>query len=346
MLEYGYPFTGKRLAAVRGFLHTGGLDYEDGIQFSVNLLDETGSIIATGSRQENVFKCILVAQKCRGTGLTAKIITALYKDAADKGIYHLFLFTKPGNKIMFRQMGFFDVAETDDMLLMENKRDGIKRFVKSLGCPTKSNSIGAVVCNCNPFTKGHLYLIESAAEQCSLLHVFILSEDKSIFPADVRYALVKEGIAHIKNAVVHPTSDYLISSATFPEYFIRDKLCAKKISCRLDCTIFRDCFAKPMGIGKRFIGTEPYSKVTQMYNSQMKEFFKGSFLKIIEIERKIENGKPISASSVRCLLASGQLQEASQLLPQVTRQFLQTDRGKEIINGLMEVKAHGTCDIP
>ena len=44
----------------------------------------------------------------------------------------------------------------------------------------------------DPFTNGHLYLVEYAARHCDNLYVFVLSEDKSVFPADVRFSLVEK----------------------------------------------------------------------------------------------------------------------------------------------------------
>ena len=46
--------------------------------------------------------------------------------------------------------------------------------------------------NANPFTLGHLYLIEKAAAQSDLLHIFIVSEDVSLVPFQVRRRLVME----------------------------------------------------------------------------------------------------------------------------------------------------------
>lgn len=65
--------------------------------------------------------------------------------------------------------------------------------------------------------------METAASQCELLHLFVPSEDRSAFPAQVRHELVKQGVMDIGNVVLHHTSDYLISSAVFPTYFIKEK---------------------------------------------------------------------------------------------------------------------------
>ena len=142
---------------------------------------------------------------------------------------------------MFLEFGFYEISHTEDILLMENKRDGIDSFVASLA--RGQGSQGAVVANCNPFTLGHQYLIEQAAKACDTLHLFVLSEDASLFPADVRMELVKKGTAHLPNVLVHPTSDYLISSATFPTYFLKEEQIEKGAGGQLDLVVFGQHFA-------------------------------------------------------------------------------------------------------
>jgi len=331
MQEFGTPFTGRKLERLKAFLREGGLEYDDGVTFTVNLLDDAFGIMATGSLQDNTIKCLLVGERYQGEGLTGTLLTHLVNHAVQTGRQHLFLFTAPHNQLMFADFGFYEVARTADVLLMENRRHGIRDFVVSLECPVKTGEIGAIVMNCNPFTLGHLYLIETAAKQCDLVHVFILSEDKSAFPAASRLEMVRSGVAHLPNVVVHPTADYLISSATFPTYFMKDQADASQVNCTLDFTIFRDCFAAPMGIRKRFVGTEPFCAVTNAYNRQMKVFFRGSGIEIVEIPRHTLGDTQVSASQVRRLLSRGREQEAFQLVPDSTRRFLQSRAGKEVI---------------
>lgn len=216
------------------------------------------------------------------------------------GNSHLFVFTKPKNIAMFSDLGFFPIIQTEDVLFMENVRDGIGRYVRSLQHPKDNGGvIGAAVMNCNPFTNGHRYLVETAASQCELLHLFVLSEDRSAFPAQVRYELVKQGVSDIGNVVLHHTSDYLISSAVFPTYFIKEKTRAEQANCELDLRIFCEYFAKELGITRRFVGTEPFCPVTGAYNRAMKQVLGEYGIEVVEIPRRQLDGVEISASSVR-----------------------------------------------
>jgi [citrate (pro-3S)-lyase] ligase len=223
-IRTGFPFRGKALEELRTFLARNGLAYDEGVRFSV-CLTEGEKITAAGSLDGGVLKCIAVSPEFKEAGLAARIVTELIGEAARNGVFHLFVFTKPGNEFLFGKLGFYPIAKTNDVLLMENKKDGIASFVASLerpaGAEAAGSPTGAIVMNCNPFTRGHQYLIESAAGQCAWLHIFVVSENKSAFPADLRYRLVREGTARIKNVLVHPTGPYLVSSATFPDYFLK-----------------------------------------------------------------------------------------------------------------------------
>ncbi len=323
--EYGYPFSERKKQKLIEFLQKEDLTYDQQIQYSVNLVNENGEICASASLHDNVIKCVAVSPKYQGYGLSSRVVTLISNIAMEKGITHLFLFTKPKNQQMFLDMGFFPITKTDDVLLMENIRDGITKYIDSLEKGSCTDNIGAVVMNCNPFTNGHRYLIEQASKQCNTLHLFVLSEDKSEFPLKVRYTLVKDGVADINNVIVHKTSDYLISSAVFPTYFIKEKSKAEDINCNLDLKIFCQHFAKRLNITKRFVGTEPNCVVTNAYNQRMKEILPKYGIQVIEIQRKEQNGVAISASRVRGLLHKGEISATKGLVPQTTYQYLERE---------------------
>ncbi|TWH80733.1 [citrate (pro-3S)-lyase] ligase [Sedimentibacter saalensis] len=332
--EFGFPLKGSKLEKLKNFLKTENLSYDEGIEFTVNLCLSDGKIAATGSLQGNVLKCIAVADEQQGEGLAAKIVTLLTSKGFENGHSHMFLFTKTENINIFSDLGFYLIAETKDAALMENIKGGIRDFVNSIKGEHNSDNAGAIVLNCNPFTNGHLYLVETAAKMCSILHLFVVSEDKSIFPAGDRYELVKRGVEHLNNVVVHPTSDYLISSATFPTYFMKDTYKAGDINCMLDLTIFCQHFAKPLNITRRFVGTEPFDVVTASYNIMMKKFLGERGIEVIEIPRFEEDNVPVSASLVRKLMAEGNLDEIKKIVPRTTFEYIISGRGMKIAEKL------------
>lgn len=333
--EEGFPFTGRKLEKLKNFLKEEGLDYDDTVSYSTWLEEDDGTIAASGSISGNVLKCIAVADAHQGEGLSAWIVTELMKQAMEEGKSHLFLFTKPKNQQMFSDLGFDSILCTDDILFMENKKEGIASYVHDLkaSCAKEIATFeeengrpavqGAIVANCNPFTRGHRYLIEEALKRCDYLHLFILSEDKSEFSTQERFAMVRKGTEDLDRIFLHPTSDYLVSSATFPTYFIKDKAKAAQAGCELDVRIFAKCIAKPLGITKRFVGTESTDEVTRKYNETMKEILPQYGIELIEIPRLAFDGVPISAKTVRQGLKTGKTpEELTGLIPASTAEFI------------------------
>ncbi len=316
-LETGRPMRGGNLDRLKAFLHSCGLDYDAGVDFTAALVED-GEIVAAGSLDGATLKCIAVSPLRQGEDLCARILTELRRAAFDRGEEQLMLFTKPGNEAMFAPFGFHRVIRTADCLLMEDQRDGLARFLAGLDRPAGPGTAGCIVANCNPFTNGHRYLIETAAAQVDALHVFVLSEKKSLFPPDVRLDLVREGCRDLQNVYVHPSGPYMVSSATFPSYFIRDKARVDGIFCELDVRLFGERIAPALGISRRFVGTEPYCPVTRFYNDQLRARLPEYGVELVEVPRRACGGAAISASRVRALMAEGDLEGIRPLVPEPT----------------------------
>ncbi len=313
---------GSRKTAWQDFLARAGLEADEQVESTVLVWDE-GELIATGSRMGNLLKCIAVDEFRQGEGLTATLLTQLRQDAFSQGHSHLFLYTKPKNEFMFSSLFFYPIAKTDTVLLMENKRGGITDFLATLPDGEKTGTVGAAVMNCNPFTRGHRYLIETAAKECDRLYIFVLSEDKSEFSAADRMAMVKLGTADLPNVTVLPTGPYLISSATFPTYFLKDRESAEQVHCLLDIEIFSHYYAPKFGITRRYVGTEPLSPMTNQYNDALKAHLPGKGIELREIPRLEQDATPVSASAVRAALARKDTAALEKLLPETTAHYLQ-----------------------
>ena len=325
---YSRPPEGLARRRLEQFLEKQGLRYDPGLQLAVVFYDAQGNIAAAGGLQKNVLKCIAVDRQYRGEGLTASVLSALRAAAFQQGQRRLFLFTKPENDRMFGEFGFYEIARTGDMLLMENQKGGVRQFVDSLARGRGLQA--AVVANCNPFTLGHRYLIEQAAAQCDTLHLFILSEEAGLFPAQARMELARQGAADLANVLIHPTSDYLISAATFPTYFLKEGQIEEGAGGALDLEIFGRYFVPALQIAKRFVGQEPFSPITARYNRQMREILPRFGVEVVELPRKEQGGIAVSASRVRELLAEGRLEEIRPLVPETTWAFLHSPEGLEI----------------
>lgn len=321
-IELSGSLSGRKEAAWRALLAQTGLEPDSAMEKTV-LIWEDGQLIATGSRQGNILKCIAVDTLHQGEGLTATVLTQLRQDAFAAGHRHLFLYTKPKNQQQFTSLFFYPIAQTEQVLLMEDRRDGIARFLESLDVPAREGIVGAAVMNCNPFTWGHRYLIETAAKECDHLYVFVLSEDKSQFPAEDRLALVKAGTEDLNNVTVLPTGPYLISSATFPTYFLQNREQAGQVQCLLDIAVFTRHYAPKFGITRRYVGSEPLSPMTHQYNLALAEHLPAHGISVHIVDRKETDATPISASAVRALLGTGQPEKLRALVPPTTFTYLQ-----------------------
>lgn len=320
--ELVYSLRGGKRQAWEALLKSAELEPDNTWESTV-LIWDGDQLIAAASRQGNLLKCIAVDSRRQGEGLTATLLTQLRQDAFSSGHSHLFLYTKPKNRAMFSSLFFYPIAETGDVLLMENKQGGIRGFLE--GLPVSSGeTVGAAVMNCNPFTKGHRYLIETAAKECDRLYVFVLSEDKSEFSAKDRLEMVKRGTADLPNVTVFPTGPYLISSATFPTYFLKDRENAESVHCLLDIEIFCNYYVPKFGITRRYVGTEPLSPMTNQYNTALKQHLPEKGILLREIPRLAQDGTPVSASAVRALLQQKDFAALRQLLPETSYEYLKT----------------------
>jgi len=322
-IELSTYLQGNKLAAWQQFLARSGLEADPQVESTV-LVWEDDELIATGSRQCNLLKCIAVDAMHRGEDLTATLLTRLREDAFRHGHNHLFLYTKPLNEFMFSSLFFYPIAKTDKVLLMENKQNGIGAFLDTLPVVATGGAVGAAVMNCNPFTKGHRYLIETAAKECDRLYVFVLSEDKSEFSAADRMEMVKLGTKDLPNVTVLPTGPYLISSATFPTYFLKDRENVSQIQCLLDIEIFCRYYAPKFGITRRYVGTEPLSPTTNQYNEALKQYLPQRGIDVREIPRLMQGDIPVSASAVRQALSQGDTNALHSLLPETTLTYLRS----------------------
>ena len=320
-IELIYGLQGRKKALWQAFLAKAGLEPDEDLQATV-LIWEDGQIIATGSRQDHILKCIAVDDLHQGEGLTGTLLTSLRQDAFSQGHKHLFLYTKPKNKWMFSSLFFYPIAQTKDVLLMENREHGIRDFLATLPDGHAQGNIGAAVMNCNPFTKGHRYLIETAAKECDHVYIFVLSEDKSEFSAQDRMEMVKLGTGDLPNVTVLPTGPYLISSATFPTYFLKDREQAGTVQCLLDIDIFCKYYAPKFAITRRYVGTEPLSPMTNQYNRALLAALPEKGIEVRQIDRLEQDDTPVSASAVRSAMAAGDKDALRRLVPATTYEYL------------------------
>lgn len=316
------------------FLQKYELSLEKDVEYTI-IAEDDGKIVGTGSVSGSVLKCFAIDNEYRNMAITNTIISKLIDFEFNRGITHLFIFTKPDNSKIFNDFGFNLVAKVDEVALLDNKIERLYTILEDLHNSNEDNSkTGVIVINANPMTLGHLKLIEEASKQVEKLHVFMVSEDESDFPYEFRYEIVKNAIEPLLNVILHRGNEYIISKNTFPTYFYKDTETVIKSYSYLDIKTFAEYFVKALNVKKRFVGTELSDVVTREYNLAMKEILPEYGVEVIEIERFKINGEVISASKVRKLLRDGKLEEAYTYLPGATIEALKSDYGKKLIEGL------------
>jgi len=283
-------------------------------------------MVAGGGYDKNVIKCIAAEEDMQGMGLSNALISHLRQLIRQQGYSNAFLFTKPRNRKIFESLAFYPVGQADKAILLESDRRGVTRFCEELAKHRKDGRIGAIVMNCNPFTRGHQYLAEYAAKHCDHLHIFVVEEDRSAFPFAARKQLVQQGCAHLSNVTVHSGGPYIISGATFPSYFIKEMSDVVETHAQLDIDIFARHIVPALGIHVRFAGEEPQDGVTRLYNAAMQQLLPQHGVEVCIIPRLQEDGAPISASRVRALIKEGQTQQVEPLVPESTYEYIRTHR--------------------
>ena len=336
------PANRRHQQQMDALLEREGIMRDKNLSYSAGIFDDCGQMIATGSIFENTLRCMAVSSAHQGEGLMADIVAHLVEVQMQRGNSHLFLYTKCDSAKFFGPCGFYEIARVDGRLVfMENRRDGFDRYVKDLIAQMPAGSLdtpgAALVMNCNPFTNGHAYLLEQAAKANKRVVLFVLSEDKSLVPFKDRFAMVKAAAAQYDNVTVVTSGSYMISSATFPSYFLKDDALVTRTHADLDATLFTR-IAKALNLTCRFVGEEPFSAATGSYNEALASVLPQHGIDLHVIPRKEEAGTPISASHVRQLIHDGRIEEIRALVPDTTYDYLTSEEGK---NAVARIKS---CD--
>lgn len=350
------PTTPRQRQRIEAFLKRNGLRFDD-MHYYAAITDDDGEMIAGGGLKGNVIKCVAVDDAHKGEAIANTLISHLIAHANEEGHSNVMLFTKPKNRQLFESLSFRLLAEAPEAVLMETGIGGINNMVEQLKKIKEEGEVckenyqeckkeektnlnittpqhlnpstpqplttttplrGVVVMNCNPFTLGHRYLIEQAAKQVERLFVMVVREDCSLFAYAERKAMVEQGVAHLENVTVIDGSEYAISQATFPTYFLKRLDDAADTQMLLDLDLFRRHIAPTLGTTVRFVGTEPTDQLTRRYNQLMHEVLAD----VREIVRLEKEGNAVSASHVRKAMEQGDMSTIRQLVPPTTLPYI------------------------
>lgn len=340
-----YPSDKRANDEVDALLISEGIRRDANLDYTCGMYDDEMHIIATGSCFGNTLRCFAVSHEHQGEGLMNSIVSHLIEFQFSRGNTHLFLYTKCNSAKFFGDLGFYEIARIDGQIVfMENRKTGFQNYLRTfakdtlpegLTAETPTRKIAALVMNANPFTLGHQYLVEKVAAENDLLHLFIVSEDASLVPFKIRKQLVMKGTAHLKNICYHDSGPYIISNATFPSYFQKDENAVIESHATLDLTVFTQ-IAKVLGITRRYVGEEPTSLVTGIYNLIMSEKLPEQGIECIVVPKKTCEDTPISASNVRLALQNGDYDTLSKLVPQTTLDYFKSPEAIPVIERIRQ----------
>ncbi|MDK8276860.1 MAG: [citrate (pro-3S)-lyase] ligase [Peptoniphilus duerdenii] len=306
-------------------LHDQNINFEENIDTTFGQY-EGDKLVASASIYKNIIKCVAIDDSYKGGAVFNSLMTSILNEIHEKNFDKAFVYTKPVYENSFSSIGFEKIEDVGtDLIFMERAHHGFKTYLQNLEKEkVPGDNIGAVVLNANPFTLGHRYLIEYGKAHSDHLHIFVVSEDESYFNTEDRFNMVKLGTSDLANISLHKTDNYLISSATFPSYFIDEDKSVTKIQASLDAKIFKNHIAKVLNIKKRFVGEEKTDQTTNIYNQTMKEIFEKepNRIELIEIPRKKTSDETISASKVRAFLRDGELEKIKGFVPETTYNYI------------------------
>ncbi len=333
-----WPTDMRGLAQIDTLLECEGIRRDKNLDYICAMYDDDYRVIATGSCFGNTLRCFAVSGEHQGEGLLNQIITHLMEVQYQRGNLHLFLYTKISSAKFFGDLGFHEIARVDNTLVfMENRRDGFSGYLRELEKARRSGHSVALVMNANPFTYGHQYLAETASKNCDTLHLFVVSEDASLVPFAVRRRLVEAGTAHLPNVVLHDSGPYIISSATFPSYFLKDEAAVIEGHARLDLSVFTR-IAGALNVTARYVGEEPTSQVTGIYNEIMQQELPKAGIKCVILPRKESGGKVISASTVRSCIKGGDFAALRDMVPPSTFDYFISPEAVPVIERIRQTQ--------
>ncbi len=313
-------------------------------------LYQQDQLLAVGGAYKNILKCLAVAPARQAENLSNLLFTELINLQFKRGHSALYLYTKPIQAKKFNHFGFHEIVSSDKISFMTNQPGNFEQYLANLQNetqtqfrqlkPANNELSGSIVLHANPVTKGHVFLIEKAASEVDVLHLFLISEDFAETPRSLRERLLKQSTAHLENIIYHQTGDFLISRYTFPAYFIKEEESIIKAQAEIDALIFAK-IAEQLALNRRYVGEEPLSATTAIYNQTLKEKLQTETFDLIIVPRLKADGEVISATTVRKILAEEGLDVKSvnkleKLLPHPVVDFLLTKRGAEFIKKLQQ----------
>ena len=320
------------LREAKALVESQGLRFEPDLDDLVGLY-ENSRMVACGARKGYVLKMLVIAPDHQGTAALGELVTKLTLSGMSAGHDTLFIYTLPQNAPSFQALNFRLLVAQGSVALLEHG-PGLEAYLNAHAAQILPGHNGAVVINGNPFTLGHLYLVETAARRVDHLYLFVVREDRSVFPFEVRFRLASQATAHLRNVTILDTSRYAVSAGTFPSYFLKrlDEVALAQMG--IDIRLFAQRIAPRFHIQCRFVGEEPHCATTSAYNQVMSEVLAEHAIQWMEVPRIQSGSAAISATRVRAAILANDTASLPTLVPPSTLEFLRSSAAQPIAERL------------
>lgn len=309
-----------KVKKITDFLSEFDLDFDD-VDYTIAILNKN-KIIATCSKKNNLIKCIAVCTEFNNLNLTNKLLTEIIVKINEQYYDEALIITKFENKKIFEGLNFLSLYSNQEICFLTNRSDKYSDYINYLKKFKNRKQNAIIAMNANPFTNGHKYLVENASSENENVFVVVVKEDDSLFTYEERLKLVREGVQHLDNVIVLEGTNYILSKSVFPSYFIKSEDKIIKEQTMLDTKMFIEIFIKNLNVNIRYLGEEPFSKTTKIYNDTIKEIFDEYKINVKIIARNKVDDNFISASRVRMLILENKIDEVKKMVPTSTYKYI------------------------
>lgn len=314
----------SEIKTIKLFLNGNDLLFDELIEKSF-YIEENDEVLGTISIYKNIIKCFAVKKEYRSENYGGILISYILNYFYQNNINHFMVYTKLEYANLFLNSNFKEVIRTSNVIILESGSPLITDYVKDIRKKIEYHfdinvdeaDIASIVVNCNPVTTGHLDLIEHIAKNHSYVIVFLLEEDLSMFTYKERMSMLYLATSYLSNVLIVPSGEYIISSLTFPNYFLKNEDLKNDEWSKTDALIFNKYFMPILNISKRYVGSETKGYMLR-YNNTLKFILED---KLVEVERFKENDIDISASAVRTLIKENKIDEALKYIPNQVKTF-------------------------
>lgn len=312
--------TASERRAARRLVERAGLTFEEGYEDLVGAF-RGRRLVACGARAGRVLKMLVVHDEHRGKGLLAGVVTELMRRGLEASIDTYFILSRPCMAAVFQRLGFNELVATEHAALLEYGHS-LHQYLRKRGAIARPGENSAVVVSSDPFSLSQKALVERAAELGRTAYVLVPSDGRFLFSLQERLEMARRGVGPLDNAVVTDTGPYVLSSATFPAYFLDPSEEPDEVRMALDVDLFGRHIAPAFHVTTRVIGTRPTDPRHRRYNRILGQRLGRWGIRLEQIERTTSGADWVSTERVQRQFAQHGLDGIAALVPQSTLEYL------------------------